>query len=73
MKRAHCPRCKQEVDFYQDNPPKLIDCPRCGLDNLIVREAKEACPICHGAGSTTDNHDPCSNCGVKGYITGEAK
>ncbi len=30
---------------------------------------KEECEICHGEGSTTDHHDPCSNCGGEGYIT----
>ncbi len=28
----------------------------------------EECSICHGEGATTDHHDPCTNCGGKGYI-----
>ncbi len=27
----------------------------------------EPCEICHGKGSTTDHHDPCTECGGKGY------
>ena len=38
MKLAHCVRCKQEVHFYQKNPPQTIDCPHCGATDLIVRE-----------------------------------
>ena len=34
-----------------------------------VIQKVEECSICHGKGSTTDHHDPCSNCGGKGYIT----
>ena len=34
-----------------------------------VIQILEECEICHGAGSTTDHHDPCSNCDGKGYIT----
>ena len=41
MKIAHCARCKQEVHFYQKDPPKTINCPRCGATDLIVREKKE--------------------------------
>lgn len=29
---------------------------------------REECEVCHGEGYTTDHHDPCSNCGGKGYI-----
>ncbi len=68
MKKAYCARCKQEVHFYQKNPPELINCPRCGATNLVVEEEKEECEICHGQGSTTDHHDSCNNCGGKGYI-----
>ncbi len=33
-----------------------------------IRGVIKPCSICHGEGSTTDHHDPCSNCGGKGYI-----
>ncbi len=33
-----------------------------------VIQKVEECSICHGEGYTTDHHDPCSNCGGKGYI-----
>ena len=33
-----------------------------------MNKEKVECDICHGEGSTTDHHDPCSNCGGKGYI-----
>jgi len=29
---------------------------------------REEYEICHGEGSTTDHHDPCSNCDGKGYL-----
>ncbi len=41
MKKAYCVRCKQEVHFYQKNPPKTIDCPHCGITDLVVEEKKE--------------------------------
>ncbi len=41
MEKAHCARCKQEVHFYQKNPPKTIDCPHCGITDLIVEEKKK--------------------------------
>ena len=68
MKRAYCVLCKQEIHFYQDNSPETVDCPRCGATDLIVREEEEDCPVCHGAGATTDHHDPCSECGGSGKV-----
>lgn len=32
---------------------------------------KEDCPVCHGAGATTDHHDPCTECGGSGKVGGE--
>lgn len=31
-------------------------------------EEKEECSICHGQGSTTDHHDPCTECGGSGRV-----
>jgi len=33
-----------------------------------LKEKEEECSICHGKGSTTDHHDPCSNCGGSGKV-----
>jgi len=32
----------------------------------VVQKVEE-CSICHGKGSTTDHHDPCTECGGSGY------
>ncbi len=34
---------------------------------IIRRENREECTICHGKGYTTDHHDPCTECGGSGY------
>jgi len=36
-----------------------------------IEELEEDCPICHGAGASTDHHDPCSECGGSGKVGGE--
>ena len=33
-------------------------------------KVEEDCPICHGAGATTDHHDPCTECGGSGKVGG---
>ena len=40
MKSCRCPVCHQVVNFYTNDSPETIDCPRCGLTRLIV-EKKE--------------------------------
>ena len=30
---------------------------------------EELCPVCHGKGSTTDHHDPCTECGGNGKVS----
>lgn len=37
---------------------------------LIDDVEKEPCPVCHGAGATTDHHDPCTECGGSGRVEG---
>lgn len=34
------------------------------------KKEKEDCPVCHGAGATTDHHDPCTECGGSGKVGG---
>ena len=34
------------------------------------KEREEDCPVCHGAGATTDHHDPCTECGGSGKVGG---
>jgi len=41
MKIAYCARYKQEIHFYQDNPPEIVDCSRCGMPDLIVYEKEK--------------------------------
>lgn len=40
------------------------------IDKLEEKMAKvqEDCPVCHGAGATTDHHDPCTECGGTGEV-----
>jgi len=40
------------------------------LDVAIEKLRVEDCPICHGAGATTDHHDPCTECGGSGKVGG---
>ena len=34
---------------------------------IIRRENREECTICHGEGFIVDHHDPCTECGGSGY------
>ena len=34
---------------------------------IRLNKEKEECSVCHGAGATTDHHDPCDECGGSGY------
>ena len=56
---------KKEREKIQARLDELIECPFCHKEFVI---GAEVCPICHGTGSIYDHHDPCSNCGGKGYI-----
>ena len=62
-----CPKCsgsgrdaRQEILSGQ-----IVYCPVC--DGTGKKMKEEECAICHGKGSTTDHHDPCSECGGSGY------
>jgi len=67
-----CPQCDSELHFKE-----LIGggyhyyCMEKNCDYQKWEEAKEDCPVCHGAGATTDHHDPCTECGGSGKVGGE--
>jgi len=69
--QALCRECYGED--WNDNP-NLPDTPswedvskakRC--EEKLWDWILEECGVCHGEGSTTDHHDPCSECGGSGY------
>ena len=58
-----CQKCGAVISYYVGEPEI---CPECG--ELMLKE--EDCPVCHGAGATTDHHDPCTECGGSGKVGG---
>jgi len=41
------------------------------LPQVRFENNEEPCPICHGAGATTDHHDPCTECDGSGNVGGD--
>lgn len=61
--------CCGIFDVLNDNG--IAKCNECGMninDAISNLRNQEDCPICHGKGSTTDHHDPCSECGGSGKV-----
>ena len=59
--------------FMVIDDKNVVICNECGMsisDAISKLWNMEDCSICHGKGSTTDHHDPCSECGGTGKVGG---